>query len=186
MAKIDIDTLELFRQPEDLVSYIALHRYEPENENLIESEHFQELPQHWTDIIYIMDFETFYDVASLFSFLENPPGVHLAQTIESFRRTNNTEIADLLEQIPPLLQQHDVTPAQLHQLAIERTKAQEEREKHGEGLEVVEPDFPELRASIAEIEELLRPLMDEKDYWENIAEVIKPLMNTQPSRKRDI
>lgn len=183
MAKIDIDTLELFRQAEDLIGYIALHRYEQENEQLIASEHFRGLPPHLADIIYIMDFETLYDVASLYSFLENPTGEHLERTIQSFRSTNNAEIADLLEQIPPLLQQHGVTPAALHQRAIERVKEQEERENLGRGLEEMELDLCELRAAIGEIEEQLRPWMDEKDYWENVTLSVQALLVKRPAKK---
>ncbi|MDR2564069.1 MAG: hypothetical protein LBC98_09055 [Prevotellaceae bacterium] len=173
MAKIDNETLRLFRDPDDLIGFIALHRYEPENIKIHDSEQFSELPQYLADIIYILDFETLFDVYGLFAFIESTPGKYLSETIAAFERTGNSELAGHLTKVQNLLVEHGLTFDDLHEQAIERSKIL--RAKHEEGDEdfELEVNFPELRDAVNQTEEELYPLMDERDYWEKVKDVIR-------------
>jgi hypothetical protein len=139
---------------------------------LHDSEHFRRLPQYLSDVIYILDFETLFDVEGLFAFLENTPGRYLSETIAAFERTKNHEPAELLKKVGELLNEHGVTFDDLHLQATERARLQKEKPENGDEDFEPELNYPELREAIAEMEEKLYPLMDERDYWDNVKKVI--------------
>ena len=185
MAKIDKETLSLFRDADDLVGYIALHRYEPENANLHESEHFRELPQYMSDIIYILDFETLFDIEGLFTFIENTPGKYLPETIDSFERTGNGELAGHLRKVQELMNEYGLSSDDLHAQALERALLWKEATDAGEDFDN-ESDYPELREAITAVEEALYPLMDERDYWDNVKNVIKQFEDSRVRTRKEI
>lgn len=186
MAKIDIETLSLFRDPDDLIGFIALHRYEPENLKIHESDGFCELPQYLSDVIYILDFETLFDMEGLFSFLESVPGRYLSETIEAFEHTKNNEVADHLRQAQELLNKYGVTFDDLHTQAIERARLWKENEDTGNNDFEPELNCPELREEIAQIEETIYPIMDERDYWDNVKSIIREFADSRVRQRKDI
>lgn len=174
MDKIDNETLSLFNDPDDLIGFIALHRYGPVNGGLLESPRFKELPQYVADVIYILDFETMFDIEGLFFFLENSPGKHFPETVAAFERTGNTELAGYLKKVKSLMDARDVSIERLQNETLENILQWDEKRKDGEMRFDLEETFPELRREIEEVEKELYPLMDERDYWDRVKSSLKP------------
>lgn len=163
MAKINKENLSLFRNADDLVDFITLHRFEPENANLILSDDFSELDESWKDIIYIYDFETFFDFYGLYNYLSHPNGLNIKPLISSFRAIGFDSISENLNNVFEILKQHDTS---LESIQI----SNEERQKIEELEEEIE--ITPLQKDILQIEEEIRPYMEEKDYWEVLKEKV--------------
>lgn len=156
MSKIDKESLAVFRNADDLVDYIALHRFEPVNEGLTQSDEFKELPQNIADIVYILDFEMVFNGSGLLDLFGNFKSETILNIISSLQRTNNNGISGILQQASQVVDSHGLTHEQIREEIIKAMEAAEEIET-----------FPELRAELSELEENLYNVMDETDYWEN-------------------
>lgn len=103
MAKISNDTISGIKDSDELIGFIALYRYEPENSDLLEKENFGSLPELVRHIILILDFETEYEMQGLFTLLDNTTGSFLPLIAESFEKTDNKEIAENIKAILSIL-----------------------------------------------------------------------------------
>lgn len=96
MAKINREKISAYQNTNELIDFIALNRYEPENQDILEKEIFDTLPDYVQDIILILDFETEFEMQGLFTLTENSTGKYLTEISQSFKNTNNLEIASLI------------------------------------------------------------------------------------------
>jgi hypothetical protein len=164
MAKINKETLAVFHNIDDLVDFIALNRLEPENKGLTQSDEFKELPESIADIIHILDFEIVFNSAGLFNLFANFSKDRLNEIIKSLEKTDNGNIAAILEQANQIVASHNVNQEQLHNELLKIAESQED-----------EPEeiYPELQAALNEVEETLYNLLEETDYWEKAKATVK-------------
>lgn len=96
--RISNETIKGFNTDE-LIDFIADHRYLPDNVDLIGSDDFISLPTHIKDFIFILDFETEYEMNGIWTLLSNTIGNYIEEIVDSFNRTNNWEIASIIDQL---------------------------------------------------------------------------------------
>jgi hypothetical protein len=157
MAKITKESLALFHHIDDLVDFIALNRFEPENEALTLSEEFQTFPPKIVNIVHIFDFESLINSMGLFDFFAVCSENKFGSIISSFRNTGSDDIADVLEQTAQVVAEHGITREELHEKYIQRFDLQNENPPD---------DYPELRSALNKLEESLFNILEETDYWE--------------------
>jgi hypothetical protein len=154
----------------ELIDFLARHRYDEENYELVDSEEFEALPEYVRYFIYIYDFELEYEMSGIYTLLGNEPGLYLSRTIESFRTTQNDEIADCLLRIEAILKQYDLTTAMLR-----------DRVNQGELYQIVPAGSifqnEELIAQIREVDERLQVLLLDKDFWKWVEAYMQREMN---------
>ena len=151
---IDKTNIAKIKNAEELIEFIAMNRYE--SFETLESEEFKQLPEWIKDIIFILDFETEYEMQGLFTYLENSTGHYLPETIQSFKRTDNNDIADILIELKDLLAHVGLSPDII---------------RNSEHLSF--DNFPEITETIGNIEDRLRNLIEEKEFWHNVTESVQ-------------
>ena len=151
---------------DELIDFVATHRYKPENHDLFESQDFERLPDYVQHLIFILEFETEYEMQGILTLLQNSSRQYLHQTIDSFSQTDNTEIAQCLAQIAQALTGGGVTVSEMRKSYAVVNQ-----------YDVVPTgniaDNDELSERILRLDEQLRPLIEEKGYWQNVEENIK-------------
>lgn len=155
MASLTAHVLSQLPDAQALLDFIARHRYEPENAALLHPPTFALLPDYAQYVIWILDFETEYEMQGLFTLLENALGQHLPAIALSFEQTHNEEIAGCLQQLIAIL------AAASGQLAAEK----------GHAPYSVPTDFSNNEALLPQLDSLddrLRPLVGAKEYWDNV------------------
>ena len=154
MNKIDIKfdktTIAKILDAEELIEFIALNRYR--SLKSLESEEFRQFPEWVKDIIFILDFETEYEMQGLLTFLVNSTGHYLPEIIHSFKRSNNNSIADLLMELQNTLSSVGLSPDILR------------NSKDNLSLD----EYPEVSEKIKEIDDELRGFIEEKEFWGNV------------------
>lgn len=157
--RIDKTDIAKIKDAEELIEYVAMNRYDS-FENL-ESDEFRLLPEWVKDIIFILDFETEYEMQGLATFLVNSTGHYLPETIQSFKRSENTDIADILIELQDTLASVDLSPDTLRNpesnLSLE--------------------DYPKIGEKIDEIDDRLREFIEEKEFWSNATKYVKREIN---------
>lgn len=159
MVKINKESLSVFKNPDDLIDYIALHRFEPENNGLLRSDEFKELPGNIADVIYVLDFEMIFNAVGLFDSFANIPLDIMGNIIQSFDRTGNENISKLLQQAVQIVSLYDIPYEKLREDFLKRAESEDED---------VEEVYIELKNNLSAIEEGLYSLMEETDYWDNV------------------
>ncbi len=154
----------------ELIAFLATHRYDEKNYELVDSEDFKALPDYVKYFIYLYDFELEYEMSGIYTLLGNVPGLYLSQTIESFRITQNDALADCLLQIEGILKQYGLTTAMLR-----------DQVNQGELYQVVPAGHmyqnEDLIAQIQEVDERLRGILLDKTFWERVEAYMKRAMN---------
>lgn len=155
MALLTAHVLSQLPDAPALLDFIARHRYAPENATLLRSPTFALLPEYAQYAIWILDFETAYEMEGLFTLLENSLGQQLPAIARSFEQTQNEELARCLQQLVTVL------AAASGQLAPEK----------GQACRSAPTGFSTDQALLSQLDSLdeqLRPLVLAKDYWENV------------------
>jgi hypothetical protein len=151
---------------DELIGFVVSNRYKPENYGLLQSSDFARLPDYVKHLIFILQFETEYEMQGILTLLQNTSGQYLYQTIDSFAQTDNNGIARCLAEVAELLTSHGLTVADL------RKSYQGVNPYDVVAAGVVGQD-EELTEQIAGVDEQLRPLMEEKGFWTNVENKIK-------------
>jgi hypothetical protein len=99
MALLTAHALAQLPDAPALLDFIARHRYAPENEALLHSPTFALLPDYAQAVIWILDFETEYEMQGLGTLLANSLGQQLPAIARSFEQTQNADIARCLQQL---------------------------------------------------------------------------------------
>jgi len=162
MGKINIETLKLFGNADDLVDYVALHRFDTENQGLIHSDEFKAFPESFKDIVYTLDFEILLNSVGLFDAYANVSEEHFGGIVNSLKRSNNENMATILESALLIIQSNGLTQEMLATKLAEKLKIEKTAD------EPLPELYPEIRESLAELEENLYNLMEETDYWANV------------------
>jgi hypothetical protein len=155
MASLTARVLSQLPDAPALLDFVARHRYAPENVALLYSPTFALLPDYVQYVIWILDFETEYEMQGLSTLLENALGQHLPAIALSFEQTHNEEIARCLQQLIALV------AADRGQLAADK----------GQAPRFVPTGFSTNKALLQHLDSLedhLRPLMVAKEYWDNV------------------
>jgi hypothetical protein len=153
MARITARVLSQLPDAPALLDFIARHRYKPENAALLDSPTFAFLPDYAQYVIWILDFETEYEMQGLLTLLENALGQHLPAIARSFEQTHNAAIAQCLQQLVAVL------AAANSQLAAEL----------GNASPAIPPGLRNnnlLLTHLERIDDCLRPLILAKEYWD--------------------
>ncbi|MDR2920148.1 MAG: DUF4375 domain-containing protein [Tannerella sp.] len=157
--KIEKTDIAKIKDAEELIEYVAINRYDS-FENL-ESDEFQQLPEWIKDIVFILDFETEYEMQGLPTYLVNSTGHYLPETIQSFKRTDNNDIADILVELQDTLASVDLSPDILR------------NSEDDLNLE----DYPEIGEKVDEIDDRLREFIEEKEFWNKVTEYVQRKIN---------
>lgn len=151
---------------EELIKFVAAHRYNSDNTGLTESLDFHLLPVYIKHLIHILDFETEYEMQGLLTMLQNNIVQYLPQITESFNQTDNPQIAYLLTHIAHLLAKHGISVQDL------QTKTEGIQEFNVFRADMIAKN-EQLMIEICQIDERLQTLIEEKAYWKNIEKIIK-------------
>ena len=154
--KIDKTNIAKIENADELIDFIAINRYD-ENPEFLTSEEFRQLPEWIKDIIFILDFETEYEMQGLPTYLVNSTGHYLQETIQSFKRSNNNDIADLLIALQDTLASVSLTPDILR------------NPENNLSLE----SYPEIGEKFDEIDSRLREFIEGKEFWSNVTEYVQ-------------
>jgi hypothetical protein len=155
MALLTAHTLAQLPDAPALLDFIARQRYAPENEALLHSPTFALLPDYAQDVIWILDFETEYEMQGLPTLLENSLGQQLPAIARSFEHTQNQAIARCLQQLVAI-QATARGPLPAAQSPAAPSAPTRGSQAHA------------LLAQLARLDDELRPLVLAKDYWENV------------------
>jgi hypothetical protein len=163
--RISIENIEGL--PTDkLIDFVASQCFEEDNYDLLESQDFLLLPDYVRHLIFILRFDTEYDMQGIFTLLQNSSGQYLYQTIDSFLHTDNVQIAGYLTLIADLLNSHGLMVSDMR--------------KHTEGaaqFDIVPTGNvaynEQLTNEIEKIDKKLQPLMCTKEFWINVENKIK-------------
>ncbi|MBD0297726.1 MAG: hypothetical protein ICV84_21465 [Flavisolibacter sp.] len=151
---------------DELIDFVATQCYKPDNHDLLESQDFALLPDYVRHMIFILRFETEYEMEGIFTLLQNSTGQYLPQTIDSFSQTDNIEIAECLTQIMVLLTSRELSVFEMRK-----------RQEAGNEFDVIPTgdvaDDEVLTDEIARVDEQLRPLIEGKGFWQNVERKIK-------------
>lgn len=85
-----------YRNSDELIDFIAMNRYEAENQDILTNGILKTLPSFVQDVIFIIDFETEFEMQGLFTLLENTTGNYLTEISKSFYNTKNIDISTLI------------------------------------------------------------------------------------------
>ncbi|MCW3169650.1 hypothetical protein OMO38_14075 [Chryseobacterium sp. 09-1422] len=99
MAKIDKNSVLNYRNSDELIDFIAMNRYEAENQDILTNGILKTLPSFVQDVIFIIDFETEFEMQGLFTLLENTTGNYLTKISKSFYNTKNIDISTLISEL---------------------------------------------------------------------------------------
>lgn len=154
MSVITSTSLNRFKDSDNIIEFISSNRYNPENENLLESEEFNALPDYAKFVIFILDFETEYEMQGILTTIENSVGQYLPQIAESFNNTQNIEIASLIYKIIAVLNRFSVPL--------------KNDTKHYDNISSDIFGNEEFIENINKIDEKLEPLILEKEFWCNV------------------
>ena len=157
--KIDRQNIAQITNVEEMIEFLARNRYEEIND--LESDEFQQLPEWVKDFVFILDFETEYEMQGLYTYLVNSTGHYLPNVILSFERSENSEIANLLTELQDTLTSVGLSPDILRSsekdLSID--------------------DFPEIFEKLDDIDNNLTIFIEEKKFWDNITIYMQREMN---------
>jgi len=154
--KIDKTNTAKIENADELIDFIAINRY-AESTEFLTSKEFRQLSEWIKDIIFILDFETEYEMQGLPAYLVNSTGRYLPETIQSFKRSNNNNIADLLIELQDTLASVGLSPDILR------------NPENNLSLE----DYPEISEKFDEIDNKLRGFIEEKEFWKNVTEYVQ-------------
>jgi len=154
--KIDRANIAKIENADELIDFIAINRY-AESTEFLTSKEFRQLSEWIKDIIFILDFETEYEMQGLPAYLVNSTGRYLPETIQSFKRSNNNNIADLLIELQDTLASVGLSPDILR------------NPENNLSLE----DYPEISEKFDEIDNKLRGFIEEKEFWKNVTEYVQ-------------
>ncbi|XZF15632.1 hypothetical protein ACTHGU_05805 [Chitinophagaceae bacterium MMS25-I14] len=166
MATINVDTISKITDCDELIDFIGINRYKPENNNLLESDNFNLLPDYAKYVIYIFDFETEYEMQGIFTTIENLVGHYFSEIAVSFEKTNNLEIANYIKDILTTLTNFGLTP----------DKIRHEWTNQNNQYNIIQSSFMDnqnLVQKINCIDENLQPLILEKGFWNNVTKFLK-------------
>jgi hypothetical protein len=155
MALLTAHVLSQLADAQTLLDFIARHLYAPENAALLLSPTFASLPDYAQYVIWILDFETEYEMQGLYTLLENSLGQQLPAIARSFEQTQNAEMARCLQQLVTVL------AAASSQLAPEKGHASPSALTGGSKNQA-------LRSQVASLDDQLGQLVLAKEYWENV------------------
>jgi hypothetical protein len=96
MAKITNETISKIKNPNELLDFLSLNIYEEENCDVREN---NEIPEYIKNIIYIIDFETEYEMEGILFTETDNIYYKMDKIIESFDETGNKEIANYIKEI---------------------------------------------------------------------------------------
>ncbi|MDR2027631.1 MAG: hypothetical protein LBQ01_08770 [Prevotellaceae bacterium] len=147
MAKITNETFFEINDTKKFLDFLSLNMYEEENSNILLD---NSIDEYIKDVINIIDFETNYEMEGLWTTYDNYNSTNqnnIENIIKSFNKTENTDIANLIDKI------------------IEIYKSNEIKMENNKSLEQ-EPLCDEL-------EKELRKIIEEKEYWNNVMEYIE-------------
>ena len=82
--KIDKTNIAKIENADELIDFIAINRYR-ENSKFLTSEEFRQLPEWIKDIIFILDFESEYEMQGLPTYLVNSTGHYFARDNTKFQ-----------------------------------------------------------------------------------------------------
>jgi hypothetical protein len=108
MAKIDKNSVLNYRNSDELIDFIAMNRYEAENQYILTNGILKTLPSFVQDVIFIIDFETEFEMQGLFTLLENTTGNYLTEISKSFYNTKNIEISTLISELNIQMQEDQI------------------------------------------------------------------------------
>ena len=108
MAKIDKNSVLNYRNSDELIDFIAMNRYEAENQDILTNGILKTLPSFVQDVIFIIDFETEFEMQGLFTLLENTTGNYLTEISKSFYNTKNIEISTLISELNIQMQEDQI------------------------------------------------------------------------------
>jgi len=161
MAIINNDSISKFNDADELINFLVLNRYEPENRDILETNKFELLPDYIRYVILIADFDTEYEMQGIFTTIENSIGHYLSDIAFSFTQTGNNEIAKYIIDILKALSDYNLSPDKLRNAKAGKYK--EFDIVKGNSL-----DNEELINRIDEIDSKLGPLIYEKTHWDHI------------------
>ena len=157
--KIDKQNIARITNIEEMIEFLTMNRYEEIND--LESNEFQQLPEWVKDFVFILDFETEYEMQGLYTYLVNSTGHYLPNVILSFKRSKNSEIANLLTELQDILFSVGLSPDILrsseNELSID--------------------DFPEIVEKLDDIDNNLTTYIEEKKFWDNVTVYMQREMN---------
>jgi len=108
MAKINKNSVLNYRNSDELIDFIAMNRYEAENQDILTNGILKTLPSFVQDVIFIIDFETEFEMQGLFTLLENTTGNYLTEISKSFYNTKNIEISTLISELNIQMQEDQI------------------------------------------------------------------------------
>jgi hypothetical protein len=163
--RISIENIEGLTA-EELINFVDSQCYNQDNHDLLESQDFLLLPDYVRHLIFILRFDTDYDMQGVFTLLQNSSGRYLYQTIDSFLHTDNAQIAGYLTQIADLLNGHGLMLSHIRM----KTEGVVQFDVVSAGNIA---DNEQLTDEIAKVDEQLQLLMYEKEFWVNVEKKIK-------------
>jgi len=108
MAKINKNSVLNYHNSDELIDFIAMNRYEAENQDILTNGILKTLPSFVQDVIFIIDFETEFEMQGLFTLLENTTGNYLTEISKSFYNTKNIEISTLISELNIQMQEDQI------------------------------------------------------------------------------
>ncbi len=108
MAKINKNSVLNYHNSDELIDFIAMNRYEAENQDILTNGILKTLPSFVQDVIFIIDFETEFEMHGLFTLLENTTGNYLTEISKSFYNTKNIEISTLISELNIQMQEDQI------------------------------------------------------------------------------
>lgn len=108
MAKIDKNSVLNYRNSDELIDFIAMNRYEAENQDILTNGILKTLPSFVQDVIFIIDFETEFEMQGLFTLLENTTGNYITEISKSFYNTKNIDISTLISELNIQMQEDQI------------------------------------------------------------------------------
>lgn len=153
--KIDKESLTKIKDAEELIEFISINRYD--SFETLESEEFRQLPQWVKDTVFILDFETEYEMQGLYTYLENSTGHYLPEVIESFKRSDNTAISDILAELKNALEKIGLSPD-----LIRNSEKDLSCDK-----------YPQISEIIDETDSRLSSFIEEKEFWAKVTAYVQ-------------
>ncbi len=151
---------------QELIDFVAAQRYDSTNTDLLESEDFQLLPASVRHLIFILDFETEYEMQGILTLLQNSLGKYLPQIIDSFHQTGNTEIALCLSAIADAFEEHGVSWPALQREPV----GVQEFDILPVGIIAKNQHLTDM---IFQIDERLGMLIADKCFWKNVQDSLQ-------------
>jgi len=143
VAKITNKTISEIKNVQEMLDFLEINMYEDENIGILDNNNLYE---YIKVSLQILDFQTNYEMDGILT-LYSDYNFHIAHIVESFEKTNNGEIANLLKKI-----------VGLYEINIKG-------KENAAGFKQEE--------ILGELEKKLMEMLDEKKYWKNVEEYIK-------------